>query len=261
MSPCPIGGVALCTAKRLKISVSGGRWPTALSGQLDCSPMAEHVPEPVYLPGNEPYLGVEGVYDFDLAIPRAMAVHADIGKATFAANLSPLQLAATVIIPQGVSLALSVRELIRQAYLYPAAILLRPLVERTGMIQHLAMHPASLEAWQRGWPRKSQPSFTKLIELVMPDGSSSEHKLTTEILHKLVHTDPKGAPFNTFSLPDGSLAYAAGKELSQPKKAEAIALLASHCLRRLTATSVLCFGQRQRNPSCSRPDPGGAPKS
>jgi len=77
----------------------------------------------------------------------------------------------------------------------------------------------------------------------MPDGSSSEHELTIEILHKLVHPDPKGAPFNMFRVSDGSLAYASGKELDQPKKADAIAVLADHCLRRLTAVSVLLFGE------------------
>src|SRR5258706_2133979 len=125
--------------------------------------------EPVYLPHNEPYLGSKSLLAFDLAIPRAMQVHAAIGPKTFSGELSPLQRCATEIIPQGVSIALSIRELIRQAYLFSAAILMRPLVERTGLMQHLVTYPSAVAAWHTGWPRKGQPTFDALFALVMPD--------------------------------------------------------------------------------------------
>jgi len=204
--------------------------------------MPDRDPPSVYLPDNEPYLGCELVRTFDLSIPRAMKVHVDIGQKTFGRSLTPVQRAAAEIIPQGVGIALSVRELVRQAYLYSAAILLRPLVERTGMVQYLTMHPEAVDAWHAGWPRKSQPEFKELVELVMPDASAQEHDLTKEILHKLVHSDPKGALFNMFTRADGSFAFASGKILEQPEKADVICLLACHCLRRLTATSVFIFG-------------------
>src|SRR5437588_243316 len=116
----------------------------------------------VYLPHNEPYLGRKSLLAFDLAIPRAMQVHAVIGPKTFSGKLSPLQRCATEIIPQGVSIALSIRELIRQAYLFSAAILMRPLVERTGLMQHLITYPEAVEAWYAGWPRTAQPAFATL---------------------------------------------------------------------------------------------------
>ena len=96
-------------------------------------------------------------------ITRAMQVHAEVGRRTFELSLSPLQAAAAEIIPQGVSIVLSMRELIRQAYLYSAAVLMRPLVERTGMIQYLVMQPVAVTAWHAGWPRKSQPDFQALV--------------------------------------------------------------------------------------------------
>jgi len=202
-------------------------------------------PPAVYTPDNEPYLGCELVHLLDLTIPRAMKVHAEIGPKTFESSLTPIQRAAAEIIPQGVGIALSIRELIRQAYLYSAAILLRPLVERTGMIQYLTMHPEAVTAWHAGWPRKSQPEFKDLLALVMPDASAQEHELTKDILHKLVHSDPQSALFNMFARPDGSLAFASGKLLGQPKQADAICVLACVCLRRLTATSVFIFGHEK----------------
>src|SRR3954469_4264154 len=117
----------------------------------------------IYLPHNEPYLGNGSLLAFDLAIPRAIEIHAAIGQLTFSQELSPLQRCASEIIPQGVSIALSIRELIRQAYLFSAAILMRPLVERTGLIQHLVMNPASVDAWHSGWSRGDQPEFAKLL--------------------------------------------------------------------------------------------------
>jgi hypothetical protein len=196
----------------------------------------------VFLPDNEPYLGSKSLLAFDLAIPRAMQVHAAIGPKTFSGQLSPLQQCATEIIPQGISIALSIRELIRQAYLFSSAVLLRPLVERTGLIQYLVTYPHAVEAWHAGWPRKAQPAFDTLFALVMPDASVDHREQITSLMHKLVHTDPKSALFNMFRLPDGSLAFASGKVLSRPDSAEVIADLAHHCLRRLTATSALVFG-------------------
>lgn len=198
--------------------------------------------QPVYLPDNEPYLGSKSLLAFDLAIPRAMQVHAAIGPTTFSGQLSPLQHCATEIIPQGISIALSVRELIRQAYLFSAAVLLRPLVERTGLVQYLVTYPQAVEAWHAGWPRKAQPTFDTLFALVMPDASVEHREQIVSLMHKLVHTDPKSALFNMFRRSDGSLAFASGKVLSRPDSADVIADLAHLCLRRLTAASALIFG-------------------
>jgi hypothetical protein len=197
--------------------------------------------EPVYLPSNEPYLGSKSLLAFDKTIPRAMQVHAAIGPTTFSRELTPLQACAAEIIPQGVSIALSIRELIRQAYLFSAAILLRPLVERTGLMQHLLTYPASVAAWRAGWPRKRQPMFDELLGLIMPDASVEHRETAASLMHKLVHIDPQSALFNMFKRSDGSLAFASGKITSQLDAAETVADLANYCLRRLTSISALVF--------------------
>ena len=171
-----------------------------------------------------------------------MAVHRRLAARTYATDLTPLQIAATEIIPQGVSIALSMRELIRQAYLFSAGILMRPLVERTGMIYYLQKNPEAVTTWHNGWPRKSQPSFDELLDLVMPSTSDDERKATRELLHKLVHSDPISANYNSTIRSDGLRASAAGKELNEPIKADAISAFATRCLDSLTKISIKVLG-------------------
>lgn len=196
---------------------------------------------PIFTPDNEPYLGCESLLDFDRDIPKALQIHAAIGPKTFGKSLTPLQGCATEIIPQGISIALSIRELIRQAYLFSAAVLMRPLVERTGLMQYLTMNPSAVESWHSGWPRKAQPTFEVLLTLVLPDASADHKSQIGSLLHKVVHTDPKSALFNMFRREDGSLAFASGKILTRPDSADAIAGLGVICLRRLTALSAYVF--------------------
>ena len=68
----------------------------------------------VFTPDNEPYLGRESVYHFDQVILSCMEANSEIAAFTHSHNLSRLQKAACQIIPQGINLALSVRELVRQ---------------------------------------------------------------------------------------------------------------------------------------------------
>jgi len=196
----------------------------------------------VFSPDNEPYLGSKLLKLFDDTIVKSMAVHRQLAARTYAADLSPLQIAATEIIPQGVNIALSMRELIRQGYLFSAGILMRPLVERTGMIYYLQKNPEAVTSWHDGWPRKSQPTFDKLLDLIMPSTSDEERKATLELLHKLVHSDPRTTGYNSTTRSDGLRASAAGKELNEPMKADAISAFATRCLDRLTNISIKILG-------------------
>ncbi|TDK63701.1 hypothetical protein [Sapientia aquatica] len=196
----------------------------------------------IFSPDNEPYLGSQLLKLFDDTIVKSMAVHRQLGARTYAADLSQLQIAATEIIPQGVSIALSMRELIRQGYLFSAGILMRPLVERAGMIYYLHKYPEAVRSWHDGWPRKTQPTFDKLLDLIMPSTCDEERKETLEILNKLVHSDPKTASYNSTTRSDGLCASAAGKELNEPIKADAISAFATRCLDRLTSISIQILG-------------------
>ena len=146
--------------------------------------MQNRKPLAVYLPHNEPYLGRELVLEFDRSIPPALDVHMKVGRRTFLGSLSPLQVAATEIIPQGVSIALSIRELVRQGYLYSAAILIRPLVERTGTIQYLQQHQDAVELWRSGWPRHAQPTFQQLLDTLHPGREAADYDALRTLMNK-----------------------------------------------------------------------------
>src|SRR4030042_2763287 len=96
----------------------------------------------VFTPDNEPYLGLKSVLWFDRIIIWALAGNKLIAEYTHkhSKRLSPLQRAACQIIPQGINIALAIRELIRQGYLFPAVFLMRPLIERAAVISYLDTH-------------------------------------------------------------------------------------------------------------------------
>jgi hypothetical protein len=118
-------------------------------------------PLPVYLPHNKPYLGRDILLAFDKSIPPALEIHMRVAERTFRSELNPLQVAATEIIPQGVSIALSIRELVRQAYLYSAGILIRPLLERVGTIRYLQHKAGAVELWRSGCCTTQRPALCK----------------------------------------------------------------------------------------------------
>ena len=197
--------------------------------------------KPVYLPHDEPYLGQPHLLAFDKAIPQAMRTNLKVARRTFVKPLSPLQIAATEVLPQGISVALSIRELIRQGYLYSAAILLRPLIERAGTIHYLRSHPQAVEAWRAGWPRRSQPSFDDLMSGMHPAAPADLQESFRTMLHKLVHSDPAGSAFNMFERHDGVLVFSSGKLIDQPLVCNLISIAGRHYLERLVAIAAEIF--------------------
>jgi hypothetical protein len=198
-------------------------------------------PLPVYLPHNEPYLGREILLAFDRLIPPALETHTRIGARTFRGELNSLQVAATEIIPQGVSIALSVRELVRQAYLYSAGILIRPLVERAGMIRHLQRNPDAVELWRSGWPRKTQPTLQDLLDLLHPGLEQSKYSILRELMNKLVHSDPAGSMYNMLKRSDGMPVFSSGKIIDDPNFCDAVCAAGMCYLKQLTSTALEIF--------------------
>ena len=199
--------------------------------------------EAVYLPHNEPYLGRAQLLAFDRAIPAAMQLNIAVAARTFEIKMSPQQAAVSEIVPQGISIALGVRELIRQGYLFSAAILLRPLLERTALVFYLLDTPAAVTAWHAGWPRSDQPSLPKLIEHLLSragkSGTLGVKELAT-MLHKVVHSDPMAAHWNTTSK-HGRVAYASGKTIDAPDVADFCAVFGRRCLQHLVDAADSAF--------------------
>lgn len=113
---------------------------------------------PIYMPATELYLGREIVFAFDKVIVACMEVNERIAPYTYKIEKSDLQLAACQIIPQGISIALSIRELVRQGYLFGALVLTRSLVERATIILYLRHNPEKVGIWKRGWKYNERPN-------------------------------------------------------------------------------------------------------
>lgn len=140
-------------------------------------------------------------------------------RQTHGAVLSDHQRMACIVIPQAVSLALSIRELIRQGYLFGAHVLVRPLIERAVILLYLQAVPADIERWKRGWQFGDAPSLSKMLESIQRVANKPDiirGADLTAAFNSLLHGKPDSAPWNTIALDDGLPGYASSKILNRP---------------------------------------------
>lgn len=172
---------------------------------------------PIFTPENEPYLGRESVYHFDQTILSCLEANAEIAAYTHKNKLNDLQKAACQIIPQGINLALSIRELVRQGYLFAAAVLMRPLIERAAIISYLHEKPEEVSLWQTGWQYKERPSLSKMLATMNKEVDTKQAQEICNTFNSLTHGDPIGSSFNLVKLTSGGVGYSVGKVLNEPE--------------------------------------------
>jgi hypothetical protein len=159
----------------------------------------------VFTPGNEPYLGRRPLLQFDRTIVATLRANRAVAAASRDGDLTDLQRAACQIIPQGVSIGLSIRELIRQGYLFSAFVLLRPLIERAAIVSYLVRHPEAVEHWKNGWKHRERPSLRRMLDAMgWNEVDTSMAKEICEFFGHAVHGDPFSAYWNTIELHDGT---------------------------------------------------------
>ena len=205
--------------------------------------------EAVYLPHNEPYLGRQALLELDLEIPRAMKENTAVAKHTFEISKTPLQMAACELIPQTISIALSIRELLRQGYLFSAVILLRPMLERLALMVYLRDHPDIVTSWHAGWERKAQPSFDVLLEYLVKSNdqtaTNTERQQFSKMLHKVVHPDPAAAIWNMTER-EGAPAFASGKLINAPDTCDLCATFTKRCLSHIVSVDLAIFPEAKK---------------
>ena len=227
---------------------------------------------PIFTPDNEPYLGLPELLAFDRMISTAMREQVAVASWTQQHKLSPLQEAAAQLVPSTCSIALSIRELIRQGYLVSAMILLRPLVERVGTLTYLIEVPSGLDLWAQGWPYARRPKLTELLSLMRgtahassargdsarprraaedtaEDDAFDQHRAIAALFNELVHGGPNAAHAALIALPDGRPAFTSSKDLGSPGRAANIAAQAASYLLVLTARTVQVFPEVKRTSS------------
>lgn len=173
----------------------------------------------VFMPDNEPYLGRAMLLHFDQTISTVLEINHSTAQRSQGMHLSELQQMACVVIPQSVSLALSIRELVRQGYLFGAHMLVRPLVERAAILQYLRAVPSDIAKWKRGWHLGDAPSLSKMLEAIQRAENRSEFIKGADLtaaFNSLLHGKPDSVLWNTITLGDGKLGYASSKILDRP---------------------------------------------
>ncbi len=174
----------------------------------------------VFTPGNEPYLGRTLLFAFDQLICSAMEQNAITAPASRKRILTDSQKMACQVIAQALSIALSIRELIRQGYLFGGHVLLRALAERAAILLYLHLYPAEIDKWNRGWEHNEAPSLAKMFEKIQAKqktGSSIRGSDLTAPMNSLLHSKPDSAPWNLVELEGVGIGHAVSKILDRPE--------------------------------------------
>lgn len=177
-------------------------------------------PPIIFSPDNEPYLGRELLFHFDQLISSVMEQNSVFAPASHGQALNNHQRMACQVIAQGLSIALSIRELIRQGYLFGAHVLLRVLVERAAILLYLHLNPNEIQKWDRGWHHKEAPSLAKMFEDIK---KKQKHEPIvrggdlTSAMNSLMHAKPDSAPWNLINLDGKGVGHAVSKILNRPE--------------------------------------------
>jgi len=174
----------------------------------------------VFTPSNEPYLGRHLLFCFDQLICSAMEQNAITAPMTHKLILTDHQKMACQVIAQAISIALSIRELIRQGYLFGGHVLLRALAERAAILLYLNHYPTEIDKWNRGWDHREAPSlaamFTAIRAKQRPDDPIRGSTITAQ-MNSLMHSRPDSAPWDLVSLEGVGLGHAVSKILDRPE--------------------------------------------
>lgn len=194
-----------------------------------------------FTPGDEPYIGRKPLYVLDVLISSVMELSGKIAQETRKPGQPSLQRAAAQVVPQGLNIALGIRELVRQGHLFSATVLLRSLVERAAVISYLYQKPEALPLWERGWNHGERPSLAKMLAETHPTKDMQIARKVCETLNHLVHGDPYAADFNLIAFGEDAWGYAVGRVLNDPDLCDFVCDQTISWLTVLASISSGCF--------------------
>jgi hypothetical protein len=173
----------------------------------------------VFTPDNEPYLGRGLLFHFDELISSALEQNLSTAPKSHDRVLTDHQRMACLVIPQALSIMLSIRELIRQGYLFGAHVLVRPFIERATILLYLHLYPEDIERWNRGWHFGDAPGLAKMFDAIqahLKRDSLVRGRDLTASMNSLLHAKPDSAPWNLVELGEKGIGYAVSKILNRP---------------------------------------------
>lgn len=207
---------------------------------------------PVYTPNDEPYLGRELLFRFDNLICSCLELNSKCAPASHSGSLSKFQQALCILVPQTITLALAIRELIRQGYLFGAKVLVRPLTERAVTTLYLWKSPDALRIWDDGWEYKKRPKLQQMVDYLNKELLQGEHVSAKGFAHELnsaTHGDPLSAKWNVIFREDGAPVFPVSKNLSSPQLADEICAEVIPWLAAIMGIMSAAFGQEPETAS------------
>ncbi|MFE9253996.1 hypothetical protein [Streptomyces sp. NPDC006879] len=213
----------------------------------------------IFTPDNEPYLGLPWVHELDLLISSSAELSRQVGSWTRTASLTDLQRSVAEIAPSAFSIALSIREMVRQGYLLSGYVLLRPLMERAATICHLVQHPEDVPLWESGWAYGGRPTLQDRLRSLastpggqVVDGMLDVFKQVVKTYNGLIHGDPVSASFS-LSADTGGPIFLASKDLASPERADTLCFDTHLFLLLMRGRIGILFPEPARNAERIRP--------
>ncbi|MEF2231996.1 MAG: hypothetical protein V3571_13780 [Pseudodesulfovibrio sp.] len=120
---------------------------------------------------------------------------------------------------------LSIRELIRQGYLFGAKVMVRSLVERAAILLYLYHYPEEVKKWNNGWQYRDAPNLSKVFEKINEKSSKPFDVRGGELtsgMNSILHARPDSAYLNLITTDVGSISFASSKILNNPDLCDGI---------------------------------------
>ena len=197
----------------------------------------------IFTPDNEPYLGRQLLQAFDQMIVVTLETSARVANWTRSClDRSELQKAAIITTPQAISLALAMRELLRQGYLFPANVMLRPFLERVVTIMYLTEKPEAAGEWING----KRPPLALMMNYISDRWFAEKYPprvggIMTKPLNSLTHGDLQSAEWNTITMRDGRLGFGVSKNLDDANMCDELCATVVPWLGTLSSMMVKIF--------------------
>jgi len=201
-------------------------------------------PPVIFTPENEPYIGRELLFHFDQIISATLEQNAQFAPSSHVQALSDNQKMASQVIAQAISIALSIRELIRQGYLFGAHVLKRGLVERQVILLYLHLFPEDIEKWNRGWHSGDAPGLAKMMDAIQEKwqrDAAVRGRDLTKAMNSLLHAKPDSAPWNLVPLEGNRIGHAVSKILNRPELCDDLCADVIPCLAIVQAMMAAYF--------------------
>jgi len=208
---------------------------------------ANNVTPVIFTPSDEPYLGRELLCAFDNLICSCLELNSKCAPLSHGLEPTDFQRAACILVPQTITLALSIRELIRQGYLFGAKVLMRPFVERAVTLMYVFHNSEGLELWNQGWDYRKRPTLQRMADYLnekLLQGRFPSMKGFSQAFNSATHGDPFSAQWNVV-LHDGVPVFPVSKNLCSPELADEICAEAIPWLASTVGMMSAAFGQEE----------------